>query len=190
MRFLKVRSYFPLLLYIFTCIHLEPIKRAMRFTLKLPRIFSYQQKDLNPLSHFGNPNQLIHPPIHQSQKSLLYIFHSSASNQAHLKETIHALTSLAQKLNEYLIFTTVDVDRYSQVRQKLGLQDEVSIALFNPMYGLVFAFDEKDRGVVSRESVEGFVGDVAVGRVEAIRRGGEVDVGRGEEGRRRVHEEL
>lgn len=66
----------------------------------------------------------------------------------------------------------------------------MSIALFNPMYGLVFAFDEKDRGVVSRESVEGFVGDVAVGRVEAIRRGGEVDVGRGEEGRRRVHEEL
>jgi protein disulfide-isomerase A1 len=55
----------------------------------------------------------------------------------------------------------------------LGLQDtgSAALAVFNPMYGQVFPYDQRKK--ITPETVESFVIDIVQGKVQPLGAGGE-----------------
>ena len=94
----------------------------------------------------------------------MYFFTSSAEERS---AYIVAIKPLAKTYKEYLNFVTVDIVEYGHMLPALGLaQDSGSaLAVYNPMYGQVFPFNEVE---ITPKAVEGFVMDIAQGKVQPL----------------------
>ena len=106
----------------------------------------------------------------QERKSLVYYFASSSADRETYRSS---LQPLAKKFKEYLNFVTVDAQEYGHMLPSLGLRDTgtPALAVFNPMYGQTFPYDQKKR--ITAEAVEGFVMDIVQGKVEPLGAEGE-----------------
>lgn len=97
-------------------------------------------------------------------KSLVYYFTSSDQDRS---AYIAALKPLAKTYREYLNFVTVDISEYGHMLPALGLapDSDPALAVFNPMYGQVFPFQEDE---ITPKAVESFVMDIAQGKVQPM----------------------
>jgi protein disulfide-isomerase A1 len=102
-------------------------------------------------------------------KSLVYYFAPTSQDRETYRES---LKPLAKKFKEYLNFVTVDAVEYGHMLPALGIQDTGSpaLAVFNPMYGQAFPYDQKK---ITPETVESFVMDIVQGKVQPLGAGGE-----------------
>ncbi|KAH8747544.1 thioredoxin-like domain-containing protein, partial [Hyaloscypha finlandica] len=95
-------------------------------------------------------------------KSLVYYFARTFKDRETYRES---LKPLAKKFKEYLNFVTVDAVEYGHMLPDLGIQDTGSpaLAVFNPMYGQAFPYDQKK---ITPETVDSFVMDIVQGKVQ------------------------
>ena len=102
-------------------------------------------------------------------KSLVYYFTRTPQDRETYRES---LKPLAKKFKEYLNFVTVDAVEYGHMLPALGIQDTGSpaLAVFNPMYGQAFPYDQKK---ITPETVESFVMDIVQGNVQPLGTRGE-----------------
>jgi protein disulfide-isomerase A1 len=102
-------------------------------------------------------------------KSLVYYFARTSKDRETYRES---LRPLAKKFKEYLNFVTVDAVEYGHMLPALGVQDTGSpaLAVFNPMYGQAFPYDQKD---ITPETVESFVMDIVQRKVQPLGAGKE-----------------
>jgi len=96
-------------------------------------------------------------------KSLIYIFSPSTVSRSGYQLS---LKPVAKKYREYLNIVTVDATEYPAMASMLGLKPNVwpAMAVQNTVNGQVFPFDQSKR--ITTETVEGFVVDIAQGRVK------------------------
>lgn len=81
-----------------------------------------------------------------------------------------SIKPLATTYKEYLSFVTVDAAEYEHMITALGLQTGTvpALAVFNPMYGQMFPYQE---GEITAQAVEKFVTDIASGKIQPLGKG-------------------
>ncbi|KAK5662413.1 hypothetical protein OQA88_8324 [Cercophora sp. LCS_1] len=111
---------------------------------------------------------------YQSGKSIVHYFTSTSSDR---RSYIQQILPLAKKYNEYLHFTTTDINEYPDSPAMMGLKRGArGLSVQNPSNGDVFPYTGRDE--ISAGVVEAFLVDIIQGRVRPWGRG------------RRNHEEL
>ncbi|KAH7350743.1 thioredoxin-like domain-containing protein [Rhexocercosporidium sp. MPI-PUGE-AT-0058] len=97
-------------------------------------------------------------------KSLVYYFTSSAEDRSGY---VSSIKPLANAYKDYLNFVTVDIMEYGHMLPALGLatSSESALAVYNPMYGQVFPFNENE---ITPKAVENFVMGIAQGKIQPL----------------------
>lgn len=112
-------------------------------------------------------------------------------NDKERDDYVKEMRALAKKYQEYLHFTTTDVNEYPHAVEMMGLKRGSSrgLSVQNPNNGDVYPYTRSQP--LSAAVVEIFLSDIIQGKVKPFARVGE-DEGEGEEGGRssRKHEEL
>ncbi|KAG4440185.1 hypothetical protein IFR05_004330 [Cadophora sp. M221] len=97
-------------------------------------------------------------------KSIVYYFTSSDEDRA---TYIASIKPLAKTYKEYLNFVTVDIVELGHMLPALGLapDSETALAVYNPMYGQAFPFNQDE---ITSKAVESFVMDIAQGKIQPM----------------------
>ncbi|KAL2071719.1 hypothetical protein VTL71DRAFT_12954, partial [Oculimacula yallundae] len=97
-------------------------------------------------------------------KSLVYYFTSNAEDRS---AYVASIKPLAKTYKEYLNFVTVDSVELGHMLPTLGLSPdaETALAVYNPMYGQAFPFND---GEITAKAVESFVLGIAQGKVQPL----------------------
>ncbi|KAH9218735.1 thioredoxin-like domain-containing protein [Leptodontidium sp. 2 PMI_412] len=100
----------------------------------------------------------------KARKSIVYYFTSSDEDRS---AYIASVKPLAKTYKEYLNFVTVDIVELGHMLPALGLapDSEAALAVYNPMYGQAFPFNEDE---ITPKAVENFVMDIAQGKIQPL----------------------